>query len=122
MKSHLNKTPYSLIIDNASFSGESVCALKVKYLATEWDESLKENITKIKNKIIALSSLKESSNGKSLKNIIEERLFSSEAIKNNFFRMTHDNASSLISPNIGVVGLLEQSGNNFFDLKDPCHS
>ena len=64
MKSHLNKTPYSLIIDNASFSGESVCALKVKYLATEWDESLKENITKIKNKIIALSSLKESSNDK----------------------------------------------------------
>ena len=50
---------------------------------------------------------------KSLKNIIEERLFSSEAIKNNFFGMTHSNASSLISPNIGVVGLLEQSGNNF---------
>ena len=121
IQTHLTKTPFSLIIDNASFSGDSICALKVKYLANEWDKDLEENITKVKNKIIALSNLKESSSGHSLKSIIEERLFSSEAIKSQFCGMAHDNASSLVSPNCGVVTLLEQSGKKFFDLKDPCH-
>ena len=121
MRNQLSIAPYSLVIDNATFSGDSVCALKVKYLITEWDQNLKENITQIKNKIISLSNLKESSSGLSLKNVIEERLFSSESIKNQFFGLTHDNASSLTSPNCGVVALLEQNGNNFFDLKDPCH-
>ena len=121
IKDHLSSQPYSLIIDNVTFSGESFCALKVKYLAKEWNEDLQSNLTTIKNKIFSLSNLKESSSGQTIKSIVEDRLFSSEQIRSNLVGIAHDNASSLTSPNIGLITLLEQSGNNFFDLKDPCH-
>ena len=35
--------------------------------------------------------------------------------------MAHDNGSSLIGENIGLISLLKKDNIEFFDLKDPCH-
>jgi len=84
-------------------------------------EELKTEVTKIKNKIIALSDLDEQSNGKTLKEIIEKKLFDDERIKKNLIGFVHDNGSSLVGENIGLASLLKQDNLHFFDLKDPCH-
>jgi len=59
LKNKLLENPYSLIIDNSTFRSANVCALKVKYLEKEMDENLKTQITSVKNKIIALPTLKK---------------------------------------------------------------
>jgi len=121
LKQKLENYPYSLIIDNSTFSGVNVCALKVKYLEKEWQETLKTNVTTVKNKVIAISDLEESSTGKSLKEIVETKLFSNEKIKKHMIGLAHDNGSSLVGENIGLINLLTKDGSSFFDLKDPCH-
>jgi len=75
IKQKLSVRPYSLIIDNSTFCGSNLCALKVRYLEKEWNEDLKMDITTIQNKVIALSDLGESSSGQSLKEIIEKKYF-----------------------------------------------
>ena len=57
IKEKLAHSPFSLIVDNSTFCGSNVCALKVKYLEKSMKEELKTEVTKIKNKIIALSDL-----------------------------------------------------------------
>ena len=121
IKEKLAHSPFSLIVDNSTFCGSNVCALKVKYLEKSMKEELKTEVTKIKNKIIALSDLDEQSNGKTLKEIIEKKLFDDERIKKNLIGFVHDNGSSLVGENIGLASLLKQDNLHFFDLKDPCH-
>ena len=121
LENKLNQTKYSLIIDNATFCGESFCAIKVKYLDSDWNEEIQSNITCIKNKIIALSSLKESSSGRTLQNILETRLFWNKEVKKNMVGFAHDNGSNFAGEYTGLAALLSKEENNFFDLQDPCH-
>lgn len=117
----LSEKPYSLILDNSTFCGQNLCALKVRYLDQEWDEELKSQITIIQNKIISITKLKESSSGKVLKDIIEKRLFKHPNVKKNLLGFVHDNGSNIVGENIGTVTLLKKSGLQFYDLCDPCH-
>lgn len=121
IKEKLSHTPFSLILDNSTFCGASLCALKVKYLEKTWHDGLKMDITAVKNKIIALSDLAESSTGETLKEIVEKRLFINESIKQNFVGFAHDNGSSLIGENNGLKSLFQKDNLIFFDLQDPCH-
>jgi len=59
IKEKLKKTPYSLIIDNATFSNQNFCALKVKFLEKEYNEELNMEMIMIENRIITLSTLKK---------------------------------------------------------------
>ena len=121
IKEKLSNNPYSLIIDNSTFCNSNLCALKVKFLEKEWHEELQTHITSVKNQIIALSDLKESSTGQTLKDIVESRLFTNDDIKKNMIGLAHDNGSSLVGENIGLASLLKKENNPFFDLRDPCH-
>jgi len=121
LKEKLANCPYSLIIDNSTLLGTNICALKVKYLDKEWREEYKEDVTTVKNKVIALTDLEESSSGISLNKIIENKLFCDERIKRNFIGLAHDNGSSLVGENIGLCSLLQKENHVFFDLRDPCH-
>lgn len=117
----LSERPYSLILDNSTFCGESLCAIKVKFLAQEWDEELKISTTKVNNKILSLTNLKESSSGKTLMEIVQNKLFRSDDVKKNLIGFVHDNGSSLVGDKLGLVTLLQKSGINFLDICDPCH-
>ena len=121
IKDKLANSPFSLIIDNSTFAGSNICALKVKYLDQIWQEGLRSEITIVKNKIIALSDLDERSDGKTLKEIVENKLLNDKRIKKNLIGLAHDNASSLTSENIGLASLLKKDACRFFDLRDPCH-
>jgi len=121
LKEKLMSTPFSLIVDNATFSRENFCALKVKFLEKEFNKELNTEISSIKNKLIGIATLKESSTGKVMREILEDKLFSDKQIIMNLKGFTHDNGSSLTGPNIGLSSLLRKSGANFFDLNDPCH-
>jgi len=74
----LSTVPFSLILDNSTFCGESICALKVKFLSKDWEEDSEAEITSIKNKIIGISNLKESSSGLTLLEIVESKLLKNE--------------------------------------------
>jgi len=52
LEEKLKSSFYSLSIDNASICGENFCAIKVKFLELEKDESLATEITTIKNKVL----------------------------------------------------------------------
>ena len=91
LENKLSQTKYSLIVDNATLCGESFCAIKVKYLDSDWNEDFQSNITSINNKIIAISNLKENSSGKTLQNIVDTHLFQKEEVKKNFVGFVHDN-------------------------------
>jgi len=69
LKEKLASKPYSLIIDNATFSNQNYCALKVKYLDKEFNEEMNEEVTTIKNRIVSLATLKESSSGMTMKEL-----------------------------------------------------
>jgi len=86
LKEKLSTRPCSLIIDNATFCGSNLYALRVRYLDKEWVEDLKDDVTIIKNKIVTLSNLEDSSSGQTLKEIVEEKLFSNEQIKKKNYR------------------------------------
>ena len=115
IKEKLANSPFSLIIDNSTFVGSNICALKVKYLDQVWQEELRSEITTVKNKIIASSDLDERSDGKTLKEIVENKLLNHKRIKKNLIGLAHDNASSLTSEDIGLASLLKKDDCHFFD-------
>ena len=117
----LSQNPYSLIVDNSTFCGESICAFKVIFLDKTWDEELKTQITKAQNKIIALTNLKESSSGQTLMEIAEKKLFVNENVRKNMIGFAHDNGSALVGDKIGLAALMKKDGIVFMDLCDPCH-
>jgi len=76
---------------------------------------------KLENKVIALTSLKESSDANTMLEIVKSKILTPELI-NNFVGLSHDNASSLASEANGLVGLLRKEiPHYFYDLPDPAH-
>ena len=122
LKEHLSSKPYSISVDASTICGENVFAIKAKYLEKSYDEELKEEITSVQNKIIRLSSFKESSKGSTMLEILEDKLFFNDQIKGNLVGISHDNAKSLVGGKIGLISLLnKETEGYFFDLRDPCH-
>jgi len=117
----LRKNPYSIIVDNATFGGENLSAIKVKYLDRQWSSELNHDITLVHNKIISLTNLKDTSSGQTLNEIIHEKLFQDQDIKKNLVGFVHDNASNLKGDNSGLSSLLKKDGCTFLDICDPCH-
>ena len=95
--------------------------LKFKFLDTEFHQEINSDVTRIRNRVIGLATLKECSSGKTLKKIIDDKLFTSEDLKNSMKGFAHDNGSQLVGSNIGVTSLLKNDGNEFYDFDDPCH-
>ena len=75
LKEQLSTKPYSVSIDACTICGENIFAIKVKYLEKTYDEEIKEEITRVKNKIIGLTSFKESSKGTTMLEILKDKLF-----------------------------------------------
>ena len=123
LKQGLSKSKYSLSIDNTTIAGVNICAMQVKYLK-EIKMAINEIITEIKNNIIGLKLLKESSDGETLYNIIKADLLgTNEDIRNNFSGVTHDRGSNIIGKDIGALKQMKEDLNKFiFDLSDSCQS
>ena len=122
IKEEISQNKFSFSIDSVSNRGENLCAIRVKYLE-EFEDQEKLTRTRIKNRLVGLTALKESSFGKDYFNIVEENLFHfDKKIEENLVGFTHDNASNLSGSRMGLSGLLRQNLNHyFFDLPDPCH-
>lgn len=122
IKKDLESTKFSFGLDSSTISGENICALKVRYLQ-EISESYNSTRTQVKNRIIGIKTLEEKSTGKTYLEIVEEKLLGlGEEIKANFLGITHDAAACLSGQNIGLVGRLKKSLDNYFvDVPDPCH-
>jgi len=87
--------------------GESICALKVKYLKEI--ENKEGSEIRVMNKLIGLSHLKESSDVKVMQTILTEKILINDVIKGNLVGLSNDNASTLYGEDNGLVGLLKKS-------------
>jgi len=121
LKKDLTQSKYSLCVDNSTVGTKSICALEVRYL-----KKINENEkirTKIQNRIIGIKYLEESSTGKTIYQIVQDKLLSlSDEIKNNLIGTVHDQGSNLTGPHIGLIKHLKNDlQQEFFDLNDPCH-
>ena len=117
----LTKSQFSFSIDSSTLVGESICALKVKYLK---ESNLKdENLERIPvNKFIGLACLKDSSNAETMLRIVEDKILINEEIQKNLVGLTHDNLETLASEANGLVELLRENSSKFlYDIPDPCH-
>ena len=117
----LRKNFYFIIVDNATFGGENLSAIKVKYLDRQWSSELNHDITLVHNKIISLTNLKDTSSGQTLNEIIHEKLFRDQDITKSLVGFVLDNASNLKGDNFGLSSLLKKVGCIFLDICDPCH-
>ena len=114
----LANSKFSFSIDNATMVGESLCAMRVKYLKE--DQEKKED--QVQNVIIGIAPLKDRSDAEAIYSIVKEKIFHSKISKENFVGLTHDNADYLASENNGLVGLIRKDFEKYFlDLPDPCH-
>lgn len=116
------KNKYSLSIDNSTIGGKSISILEARYLKTEIVNNLSR--TSIKNKIVGVKYLSESSSGETMYNIVNEKLFDLDFdVKSNFIGLAHDLASSLTSEAKGLISYLREDFEDryLFDLEDPCH-
>ena len=122
IKEDLMVSPFSIIVDNVTVSGENICAFKARYIKRYQD---KEGFTrsKIENRLIGLKYLEESSTAITILNIAKEKIFSlDESIKKNLVGYAHDDAAVLSGEVGGLRGLLNEECKKFiFDLGDPCH-
>jgi len=116
IKNQIRTKPYSLIIDNSTICGENYCILQVRYL----NEIDGNNV--VSNRIFSVNKLGESSDSKTLHNIVKEKLITDEQIKNNMVGICHDNAATLIGANKGLVTRMQKENSILFSLNDPCHS
>ena len=123
LKNDLEKSPYSLSLDNSTVAKKQICALKVRYLK-EFVDDQKNERWKLQSKIIGLKYLDESSDAKTLLEATQEKLLNlSTKVKENLVGIVHDHASSLSGMENGFGKLLKGDlGRYFMDLKDPCHS
>ena len=120
LRKDLELNKYSFMIDTSTLSGDNICTLTVKYLKLERDGT--QTRTSIYNKIVAIHEMEDTSNAQTFYNIVNEKLFINEAIKNNFIGIAHDHASTFEGVHKGLITLLRREGRYFFDLPDPCHS
>jgi len=118
----LAKQKFSFSIDGCTIAGQNVCAIQVKYLREEIDEIAQRSKFSIVNRLLGLSTFKESSESIIYLQMLKDKLFINPQISNNFIGTVHDNARTLSGEKNGLVGLLRKEGHKFFNLNDPCHS
>jgi len=117
----LEKQKFSFSVDGSTIAGQNTCAIQVKYLREEVDEETKRVKSTIVNRLLGLSTFKESSESLVYLQMLKEKLFTNPQISANFVGTAHDHAKTLTGEENGLVGLLEKEGYSFFDLRDPCH-
>lgn len=152
IKKDLESTQYSLMVDNATISGTSVCGLMVRYLKESKkqydcgdDKQMSLKLSDYQNKLIGVKYLRESSVGSVMLDVVKEKVFDQkeefdldlnrdcpefakrlkrlEQLKENLVGLTHDRASNLAGVDGGLGALLkDELDHHFFDLPDPCHS
>ena len=64
LKEGLKESRFSISLDSATLAGQSLCALRVRFLEEDLTEKETSRRIKIKNKILSLSDLSESSKGR----------------------------------------------------------
>ena len=117
----LASSNFSFTIDTSTMVGESLCAIKAKYWVKQTDPLNGSTFSELKNKIISLTSIKESSDASTMLKIVKSRLLTEDLIPN-FVGLSHDNANALASEDNGLVGLLRKEiPQYFYDLPDPAH-
>jgi len=105
----LKSSPFSISLDCATVMGDQVLAIRAKYLKTHYSEDLRSQLLTLENHILCIEELKESSTGKVFYNILDEKIFKSEQLKNNWIGMAHDGASNLCGEELGLVGQLNKN-------------
>lgn len=119
---NLMNSRYSLSLDTATMVGQSLCLIRARYLQENYEENkVSEDLV---DRIVGITTLKESSTGGAMHNILKDKVFvENDIIKRNLIGLTHDNISSLAGEGIGLVGLIRKESENYvFDLADPCHA
>ena len=61
LKEKLTNNKFSFSIDSSTISGKNLCAIKVKYLQKSYNEEMKEIITTVKNEVLGVKKLDQSS-------------------------------------------------------------
>ena len=117
----ISTNPFSLTVDGSTICGKNLLAMKVKYLTQEKDEK-NYNMTSIKNKFVGIKAFEENSSGLTMYNMLESKFLSNEAVMKNLVGVAHDRGSNIIGSEKGLITLLREKNQNFFDLNDPCHS
>ena len=79
-------------------------------------------MTSIKNKFVGIKAFEENSSGLTMYNMLESKFLSNEAVMKNLVGVAHDRGSNIIGSEKGLITLLREKNQNFFDLNDPCHS
>jgi len=75
LKENLQNKRFSFSIDASTVAGENLCAMKVRFLDKEFEAQEKEWRTKIKNQIIGIKKLEQSSNALTFMDNQGESLF-----------------------------------------------
>jgi len=120
IQADLKNSQFSFSLDSSTMVGESLCAVKVKYWKNETNKN-HEITSKLQDKLLSITYLKESSNAQTMFRLVKENLLT-EDLQSNFIGYTHDNAESLASQKNGLAGLLKKEVPQFFfDLPDPSH-
>ena len=91
-------------------------------MKNEYSDVLERPVQTIENHTLAIETLKTSSTGQTLYEILKNKGLLTEDLKKNFVGLCHDGASSFTCQNIGLSVLLKKNEKEeFFDLWDPCH-
>jgi len=124
LKENLKEKKFSFSIDASTVAGENLCALKVRFLEKELLDEENELRTRIRNQVIGIQKLGQSSNAPTFLEIAKEKIFLDDPqIKQNLIGITTDRASTLTGEESGLIALLKKEvSQNIFVLPDPCHS
>ena len=120
----LEKSKYSICIDNSTISGANMSVLQARYIK-EIKTSDDAYTLQIQNRVVGLEYLGEKSTGKAMYEVAKrEILDKSPEIRNNLISLTHDHASSLRGISNGLIAHIRKDMryNYVFDVEDPCHS
>jgi len=109
IKEELKHSKFSFTIDSSTMVGESLCAVKAKYWTKELDD-MGVLTQKLENKIIGLTTLRESSDANTILEIVKNQILTPELLEN-FVGLSHDNAASEKN---GLVGLLKRKSHIIF--------
>jgi len=108
LKEQLSTNKYSLCIDNSTLTGKGISIIEARYLKTKIENDL--SITQIKNKVVGVKYLSESSDGETMYKIVREKVLDlSPSIGNNLVGLAHDMASSLTGENIGLIDYIREN-------------
>lgn len=125
LKDTLLKTNFSFSMDTTTMAGSNICALKVRFLQKEYDPDYQQEITEIKNKLIGITKLTDSSCAYTMLDIVKKKLFfdDNKEIQSNLVGFVHDRGSNFNGIDNGLSVLLQKELQiSLFNLCDPCHS